>query len=432
MSLTASSLRRLPLLLGLLVAIAAGCKEATPPKEEEEHPPSPVQAEPARKVALGEWTDLLGTTQPLPNHSARISATLEGHVLSVPGDGKGGTVVEGQQVESGAVIVRLDDSVPRANRARLQATLDELKEQQKQAGFALELAQIDVKRLKELLKGGSAGGALPLVSQIELEKAQVMEKDMRSKLASVEKKQAAARADLKALDEQLKFYTLRAPISGRLGIVQAVPGQTLNPGAIVADVVDLEEIDVLCYAPPAAAARLKLGQPAKLVAEEAPGATTDKPLLGKVAFIDAQAQPETGNVAVKVRFPNPGLRLRAQAVVRVYVLTRPEKERLTIPVSALIEDLDVPTVLAIKDLKTEKKDDEEHKLGTAWKLQVVVGVRDREHGLVEILELKDPESKTRKSVPAKDLLFVTAGGNGLHTDDPVELKKEEKEEKEEN
>ena len=33
-----------------------------------------------------------------------------------------------------------------------------------------------------------------------------------------------------------------------------------------------------------------------------------------------QAQPETGNVAVKVRFPNPDLRLRAHAVVRVNVV----------------------------------------------------------------------------------------------------------------
>ena len=39
----------------------------------------------------------------------------------------------------------------------------------------------------------------------------------------------AAQADLRALDEQLTFYALRAPIAGRLSIVQAIPGQTLTP-----------------------------------------------------------------------------------------------------------------------------------------------------------------------------------------------------------
>src|SRR5205823_963489 len=111
-------------------------------------------------------------------------------------------------------------------------------------------------------------------------------------------KHAAAVAELKALDEQLEFYTLRAPIAGRLSIVQAVPGQTLTPGTVVADVVNLDPIDVLCYAPPEAARRLALDQPAHLVLVEAPSAEPSAPVTGKVAFIAVQAQPETGNIAV--------------------------------------------------------------------------------------------------------------------------------------
>jgi len=376
MTAFAPFLRPYALLAGLLLAAATGCQGAPPPPPEE-HAPAPVQAEAAKKMTLGEWTDLFGTTQPLPNHSARISAAVEGHVLSVLGDGKGSAVVEGQQVKAGQVILQMDDRVPRANRAKLVATLNDLEEQQKQAGYALELALLDVNSLKELRKSNPTSGALPLVSRLQLDKALVMQKDAQSKRKAVADKQAAARADLKALDEQLEFFTLRAPIDGRLSIVQAVPGQTLTPGTVVADVVDLEQIDVLCYAPPAAAARLVLGQAAKLVREEATADPSALPLLGKVAFIGVQAQPETGNVAVKVRFPNPGLRLRSHAVVRVYVLTRPEQERLTIPEAALMEDLDVPTVMVVQDVKTEKKGDEEKQLGTARQLQVVLGVRDR-------------------------------------------------------
>ena len=74
-----------------------------------------------------EWTEAIGTTQPLPNHSARISAAVEGHVLTVLRDEHGGTVVEGQEVKAGQVVVQLDDSVLQANRTKLEATLRDLR-----------------------------------------------------------------------------------------------------------------------------------------------------------------------------------------------------------------------------------------------------------------------------------------------------------------
>src|SRR5437762_9657234 len=77
-----------------------GCKGASAPPEEEA-PQAPVQAQPATKILMGEWTDLFGTTQPLPHCSARISTAVEGHVISVLGDGKGSVVVEGQQLKPG-------------------------------------------------------------------------------------------------------------------------------------------------------------------------------------------------------------------------------------------------------------------------------------------------------------------------------------------
>jgi RND family efflux transporter MFP subunit len=396
----------------------AGCKgKSAPPVEE--HPEAPVQAQSAKKILMGEWTDLFGSTQPLPNRSARVSTAVEGHVLSVLGDGKGTTVVEGQQVKANQVIVRLDDRVLRANRAKLQETFKDFEEQQKQAGYAMELATIDVNRLKELIRVSSVGGAFPSVSKVELDKAHVLQKDAQSKMRAMSAKQAGAQADLKALEEQMEFFTLRAPIDGRLSIVQAVPGQTLSPGTVVADVLNLEQIDVLCYAPPDAAARLALDQPAKLFLDEMASPDSKEPLLGKVAFIGVQAQPETGNIPVKVRFPNPNYRIRSHVVVRVHVLTKPEQERLTIPDAAIAADRDIPTVIAIEDLKTEKKGDAEHKTGKARRLQVVLGVRDRDRRVVEILSLEDPATKERIS-PA-DLLFITSGGNGLQNDDIVKL-----------
>src|SRR6185437_1398608 len=205
--------------------------------------------------------------------------------------------------------------------------------------------------------------------------------------------------------------------------VQAVPGQTLPIGTSVAEVVDLREIDVVCVVPPDSAAKLALGQSAWLMTNQQPAAPRESSPVGKVVFIAVQAQADTGNFLVKVRFPNPELRLRANMVVRVQVLTKPEEQRLTIPEAALMEDLNQPFVVVVEDVKTEKnKEGEEQKLGKARKLRAITGIRDRERHLVEILGLEDPEKKEK--IPLDDLLFVVEGGRGLHSDDAVRLEEE--------
>src|SRR5262249_21016647 len=151
------------------------------------------------------------------------------------------------------------------------------------------------------------------------------------------------------------------------------------------------EIDVLCFVPPHTAARLAGDQPAKMAKdgnEEADAAR------GKVVYIAVQAHPETGNLAVKVRFPNRALRLKANAVLRVEVLTTPEKERLTIPEAAVMEDVELPAVVVVEGVET-KKDEHGHdeKIGKVRKLRPILGVRDRHRHVVELLGLEDPEKK---------------------------------------
>jgi multidrug efflux pump subunit AcrA (membrane-fusion protein) len=401
-----------PVLLACLAL--AGCGKTAPPAAEESHP-APVKVVTAKPAVLGEWTELLGTTQPLPDRVARVSAAVEGHVLSVLGEGQGASVAEGQRVKAGQVIVQLDDRIARANHDKVAAQLAEFQEQKKQAQYTVELAGIEVKRLEGLLKGGKNGGLGALIPQIELDKARISRKDAESKQAALEAKQAGLEAELKALDAQLDFYKLRAPIAGQLGLLQVMPGQTIPPATSVAEVIDLDEVDVLCYAPPHVTARLALGQTARLAA--------DPKAAGKVVYIAVQAQPETGNFAVKVRFPNKDLALRANTVLRVRVLTQPEKERLTVPEAALMEDQEPPLVVVVKEVKTEKNEEgKEEKLGKARKLRAVLGVRDRDRHLVEIVRLETPEKG--EPVPVREALFVIEGGNGLHDDDALKLEEE--------
>jgi membrane fusion protein, multidrug efflux system len=393
---------------GVLLCSLLGCAK-TEEKEPEGDRLAPVTAVPAEKVDLGEWTELLGTTQPLPNRAAHVSAIVPGHVLSVLGDGKNPAVAEGAQVGADQVIVKLDDRVARANRDKLAANLDEFKDLKDQAQNAVDLANIEVKRLEELSKDTTTGA---LVSRVDLPKARVALKDALSRQEGVASRKKAVEAELKALEAELEFYTLKAPIPGRLSQVQVRPGQAVTAGAILADVVDLGDIDILCFVPPRGAGRL-VDRPARLV---------DQPeVTGKVVFVAVQAQAETGMFAVKVRFPNRDGALRAGSAQRVQVLTQQEEKRVTIPEAALFEDQEEPIVLAVIETEVEEK-----KQTIVRKLRPTLGVRDREHRVVEVLGLEGTDPKKKETFKIEDVLFVTSGGYGLEDGDKVKV--EEKKE----
>jgi RND family efflux transporter MFP subunit len=403
----------------------------------------------AQTTALGEWTELLGTTLPLPDKVARVSAAVEGHVHSLPGKGATG-ISEGEQVKEGQVIARLDDRVARANRDKFAAQMGELAELKKQAQLAVDLADLEVKRLEELRRENT--GTTALVSRIELERSRIALKDAQSKKQGVLAREDSLRAELKALETQLDYYTLRAPISGRLGQLQVTLGQTITPGTTVAEILDLEEIDILCVAPPDAARRLAVGQEARLLGER-PSVSGPVSPMGKVVFLAVQAQPETGSFAVKVRFPNRELGLRANAVVRLKVETQPEKQRQMIPESALLEDQEPPAVVLATGVEEKTNaEGKKEKHGKALLAQATLGVRDREHGMVEILGLqrlkKEEEKKDEKEdkeekkdakeekkdakeekkdekIPLEGAQFAIKGAHGLHDGDALKVEEEE-------
>ena len=338
------------LLGGLLTCLPSGCRSAKA-EEEEKPPPAPVQLRGYNNFTLEEWTDLTpGTTQPLPNRVARVSAPVEGRVVSLLHDAQGQPLVEGQSVKKGDVIAQLDASVVRAHRDQLAAAQAELKEQKKQAEYALQLADIDVERNERLTRRDAGGVREKLVSDIQLETAKINRDDARSKLALAERK--------------------------------------LETGA-----------------------------------KEGPAASPE----GKIVFIADQAEADTGNFAVKVRFPNRDLKLRANAVVRLRVLTRPGKACWALPESALMEDQDPPGVVVVEDVEVKKNaDGKDEQTGKARRLRAVIGVRDRVLHQVEILRLEDPEKKWQGDL--ETALIVVEKGQGVQTGDAVRLEEEEEEE----
>jgi len=143
-----------------------------------------------------------------------------------------------------------------------------------------------------------------------------------------------------------------------------------------------------------------------------------------VIYIGEQAEPETGNVAVKLRFTNKVAHLRANRVLRVDVLTTPPKECLALPEAAVSQDEEIPTVVVVEDIKTRKNDEgKDETVGVARRVQAELGVRDRRNHAVEIVRLTDPNTEAGKKWhgDVKDAQFVLEGGTGLQTGDAVKL-----------
>ncbi len=422
--MTPTIFRRGPLLVAAV--LLAGCGKAPPGAETT--PAAPVQWEKALDAAPEEWVELVGSTQPLPGAVGRVAAPIEGRVdaLLVVKNAEGKVVKqlqEGDEVAAGEPILYLDDRVLRLNRDKAKSAIDSAGQEVAQAQIALNLAADALTRLQANQKKDPS-----LVPEYQMKAVLGAEQDARSKLLSAQLRQDQARNELDALETQLSLYTLKAPIKGRLGRVQAAVGQTLASGADVAEIVNIEDqIDVLCFVSQRDAAGLRVGQPANLGGfDQRPGEVRTTDLGGAVAFVSDKAELESGCFVVKVRFPNKDPHLRGNVVQRVRVQTREGEQQPSIREQWLIEDRDPPSVVVVEDIKTKKNPDgKDEETGTARRLGALISVRDRENRLVGLRGLVDADGKAYPG-DLKDVPFVTQGAQGLETGDPVRLQPKEK------
>ena len=117
-------------------------------------------------------------------------------------------------------------------------------------------------------------------------------------------------------------YTARAritvPLAGLVTDRPAHAGETMQPGATLLSIVNLDVVDMIVYVPQAKLPRVKIGSPVKVYADAYP----NEVFTGEVASIaqqaqfsprDTQTKDDRTNIvfAVKVRLPNPDQRLKA-------------------------------------------------------------------------------------------------------------------------
>jgi HlyD family secretion protein len=176
------------------------------------------------------------------------------------------TVKEGDPVEVGALIFRLDQGRSNATLQRAQAARDasgETAAAQKQA-VAEARASVDLvaktfARTQSLFKSGYVSKAKVDLDRANLDAAQARLRTIAAGQKAAQSQTGAASADVRFAREQADDRSAIAPVAGRIERIFLRPGEFAQAGAPVVSLLSPENMKLRFYAPEPLLAQMKLG-----------------------------------------------------------------------------------------------------------------------------------------------------------------------------
>ena len=243
-------------------------------------------------------------------HESLVSFKVQGRVVELP-------VEEGQSVEPGALLARLDDAdyrqkvrIDEANvhvrEFNLALTLAGTREQELKASEQtmldaqadLEQKRLDYGRAQRLYGKDAVSTQDRDLAETALKRAEAAFQATRQRYnqaveGSRKEDIAIARANLREANANLglsrvtlDYTTLRAPSAGVITVRQAEAGEVVVPGTPVVTLADLDHIWLRAYIAETDLGRIRWGQPANITTDTYPG----KQYRGRVSFISSNAE----------------------------------------------------------------------------------------------------------------------------------------------
>lgn len=407
------------ILAGCLCVGLTGCSHDGPSAEaKEEHGDEAkahvvVKTEPARQGTVAETVEGLGRSEAVPSRLATLTPAVEGHVHEL-------IVQQGAKVKKGQPILELDQSVALADLAEKTATRDGLKaslallksvprpEERRANELAVEQAKVALERAK-----AAAARLKPLFARHEISEQQVFEADLAETTARLQ--QEAAEAQLRATmigprreaiaeaegkiavadgavafsRAHLDFHTIRSPIDGVLDSLTCHPGQTIAIGSPIGEVIDTTQVFVSVYLPSQAAQVVRVGQKARVRIAGSQSALTpaesngNAGMDGKVDFVGRVADPQTGNLLVRILVDNPAGKLVIGETARATIIVAERPSVLQVPAAAILDLGEGPTLTVVRDGKTVILHPEIAKADKGW---VAVAKTDLKAGEPVVVE----------------------------------------------
>lgn len=291
--------------LCLLGALAA-CSKPAPEAEKPESALRPkVRVAEAVRGPVEREVVLRGIFTPLPGKDVKLAALSAGRVSRV-------LVAEGDAVKAGQVLAELEAG----------PALDELRQAEAGASesqVALEAAKARRERTEELVQHGVAA-------------RQDAEQD-RSAEAAAKATLERARATLDTARRKVALNQLRAPFDGVVLRVLVRAGEAVDgTGQPIVEVGAADPVELRGSLNPEEAAGVTVHAAARVRAAQA----GQPPLQGEVVAVAPAADPQSGNVGVRVRLPNPSGRLKLGAPGEAAIAVGHEADAVTVPLRALL------------------------------------------------------------------------------------------------
>ncbi|MGX5673334.1 efflux RND transporter periplasmic adaptor subunit [Thermomonas fusca] len=220
---------------------------------------------------------------------ATVSAKVTGRVREV-------LIEEGQKVEEGQVLARLDPVDAQAQRALSESQLAASQSQIASVQAQLKEAEANAARLSTLV-------AQKLVSRAQFEQAVATRDALRAQLATTQRNAQVARDGLRIADNGVDNTIVRAPFAGVVIAKSAQPGEIVSPLSAgggftrtgIGTIVDMASLEVEVEVGEAFIGRVKPGMRTETILN----AYQDWKIPGRVIAIIPAA--DRGKATVKVR-----------------------------------------------------------------------------------------------------------------------------------
>lgn len=224
---------------------------------------------------------------------------------------------EGDLVQAGSVLYRLDERLVRAQIAQAEAQIN-----RDQASLKDAMQILDRKESLLVKKYASEATTETARQQVEVLRASI----------------AASQALLEIQRTQLDYLTIRAPITGRTGSITARLGSFVRSAEPVALVVinQTKPITVSFALPQTNLLALKNALATKSEASISVSGSIPVKVKGRLIFVDNQVDKTTGTVTAKVTAENADETLWPGLAVGVDLLVETRKGLIAVPASAVI------------------------------------------------------------------------------------------------
>lgn len=339
------------LLLAVVVALAAGGYAAMRARQPAPKPGAAAAAAPVAEFLQGDLSIVepmtLERTLPLtgsltPLNEATVKAKVAGELVAV-------AVREGESVQAGQPLARVDITDVQARVAARQADVEAAKAQ---------LVWADKNRAQQKALLDKA-----FISQSAYDNVQSNYDVAAARLRSAEAELVVAR---KALGDAV----LVAPFAGIVSQRHAQPGERVALDARVISIVDLSRLQLEAAVPPAAIGQVRVGQPISFRVE----GFGEREFEGRIERINPAATAGSRSISVYAVIDNRDGLLRGGMFAQGALTLSKVADALAVPASAVREEIGQTYVYIIDDGLVKRRNVKVGAADAAGRVQVLEGL----------------------------------------------------------